>query len=212
MTTLYLIRHCESVGNAQGRMQGRSNHDITEDGEKQLAALEKRMADIELTAIYSSPLIRAHKTAKAINGVRNFEINLCDDLQEISFGSWEDMLWTDIKKMYPEQIENWYNDPYSVRFEGGESFDDLEKRVVVALKEIAAKHKGGTIAVATHGAPIRLFARYATDSDRKLTEYDWARNTSVSTYEIDDDGNITLIEYGNADHLVEDLSKEVFKK
>ena len=75
MTKIYLIRHCEAEGNLKRVFQGHTDNDITELGEKQLEFLSKRFADIHLDKVYSSPLIRAVKTAKA--AAKNKGLNIC---------------------------------------------------------------------------------------------------------------------------------------
>ena len=67
VTTLYIIRHCQSAGNLTGRFQGRFDAPVSEAGEKQLDLLSLRFRNEHLDAIYSSPLIRAYRTAEAVN-------------------------------------------------------------------------------------------------------------------------------------------------
>lgn len=63
---LILIRHAQSVANAEGRWQGKMDYDLSEVGVDQSQRLQKRFIDENLdpTHVYSSPLTRAYKTAE----------------------------------------------------------------------------------------------------------------------------------------------------
>ena len=66
MTTLYLIRHAEAEGNLYRRIHGQYNSLITDNGYRQIQALQKRFADVPIDAVYSSDLFRTMTTARAI--------------------------------------------------------------------------------------------------------------------------------------------------
>ena len=66
MTYIYLVRHCEAMGNHKRLFQGSTDCDISEIGAKQLEYLKVRFREIKLDAVYSSPLLRAQKTAESI--------------------------------------------------------------------------------------------------------------------------------------------------
>ena len=63
-----MVRHCEALGNVKRLFQGSTDLDISETGEKQLEYLKRRFEEIKLDRVYTSPLIRAYKTALAIIG------------------------------------------------------------------------------------------------------------------------------------------------
>ena len=80
VTTLYIVRHCQSAGNLSGRFQGRFDAPVSETGEKQLELLSLRFRNEHLDAIYTSPLVRAYRTAEAINRFHNLPIQVCQGL------------------------------------------------------------------------------------------------------------------------------------
>ena len=131
-TTVYLVRHCESLGNIGNRMQGRTDCDISENGARQLENLRRRMADIPVDVICSSPLLRAYKTAQAIRGDRDLPIHVVEDLQEMSFGDWEDHDWATLNATYPEETGKWRTAPYEMHFQNGETFEMVEQRTAAA--------------------------------------------------------------------------------
>ena len=73
MTEIYMVRHCEAIGNVKRLFQGSSDFDISETGEKQLEYLKTRFKDIPIDKVYTSPLIRAKKTALAVIGDRDLK-------------------------------------------------------------------------------------------------------------------------------------------
>ena len=66
MTTIYLVRHAQAEGNLYRRFHGHFNTTLTATGQQQLPYLSRRVADIPLSAVYSSDLTRARRTAEAI--------------------------------------------------------------------------------------------------------------------------------------------------
>ena len=72
-TVIYLVRHGQSEGNRENRMRGRCDFPLTEEGKQQAIALAKISKEWNLSAIFTSPLIRAKKTAEYIG--REYELN-----------------------------------------------------------------------------------------------------------------------------------------
>ena len=67
VTTVIIVRHCQSMGNTEGRFQGRFDADVTPVGEQQMELLSLRFRNEKLDALYTSPLLRARRTAEAVN-------------------------------------------------------------------------------------------------------------------------------------------------
>ena len=80
MTRVYIVRHCEAEGNNKRLFQGLTDCDITEMGQKQLDLLCERFSEIHLDKVYTSPLIRARKTAEAVRGNRDIPLISNEDL------------------------------------------------------------------------------------------------------------------------------------
>ena len=80
---LYLVRHCESLGNRENIFQGQLDLDISATGEKQLALLALRFRNIPIDAVYSSPLKRAYKTAEAVDLYHSLPIIKLPELMEV---------------------------------------------------------------------------------------------------------------------------------
>ena len=205
VTTLYIVRHCQSAGNLSGRFQGRVDAPVSEVGEKQFELLSLRFRNEPLDAVYSSPLIRAYQTAEAIDRFHNLPIQTMDGLLEIDVGEIENKLLTDIGQEYPELAHNWDHAPDLCEFPGGETMAQVYQRINQAIDEIVAENPGKRVAVSTHGGVIRnLYARVEYGSIEGLRKSAVFGNTSVSVLEIED-GNWSWKYVNDLTHLPEEL-------
>ncbi len=212
MTRIYIVRHCEALGNIQHIFQGRTDLDITPLGEKQLAYLEKRFDNIPLDKVYSSPLIRTQKTASAILGNKNIPLEIDEGLIEINGGFLEGRPFSETFGVMPELLDTWVNHPHDFAPEGGDKMTDSYERIWEAVKKIAAENNGKTIACATHGGVIRcLNCRLIKGDIKCLSKIDWAGNTAVSLIEFDDAMNPTLIFYNDVSHLPNEFQNKKSK-
>lgn len=94
-TTIHLIRHAETIWNAEGRCQGHGDAPFTELGKQQLNALAASMRAVHFDAAYSSPLVRARQTAEAVLRGRGLVAATVDDLAELHYGALQGTLFTD---------------------------------------------------------------------------------------------------------------------
>ena len=199
-TTLYIIRHCEAQGNLDGVFQGMSDCDVTVLGKKQLEKLAERFKDIHLDRVYSSPLIRAYKTAEAAANGRAVEI--VDDLREIDGGVIEGMKFEDIFAAYPEVEISWDKTPENFMAPGGEHMSEVYARVWSSITDIVKANPDSTVAVASHGAAIRcLICRVTEGSIKNLKFVNWSDNTAVSKLIFDEDMNCRVEYLNDASHL-----------
>ena len=161
MTTIYLIRHAQSVSNLSGRFVGQFNVPLSEQGKAQLIDLAEHFREIHLDALYASPLMRARDTAIAAGSNQGLTPILRPRLMEICGGVWENMTWDDIKAKHAEEYRLWKEEPWNFRVEGGESMREVYDRVAAEMTCIAEENDGKTVAVASHGCAIRNFMCYA---------------------------------------------------
>jgi broad specificity phosphatase PhoE len=158
-TVVYLVRHGETIWNAEGRCQGQADADFTEEGHAQLRALAAELADVAFDAAYTSPLPRAVRTADAILSGRSLRARRIEGLSEISYGSLQGSRFAD----WPGELHAaWRSDPWSIAFPDGESLATTAARVLPAFEQIVASHPGDTLLVSSHGHVNRLIlaARY----------------------------------------------------
>lgn len=208
VTRLIIVRHCQSAGNLSGRFQGRFDADVSAAGEQQLDLLSLRFRNEGLDAIYSSPLVRARKTAEAVNRFHGLPILLEEDLSEIDVGEMENMRMPEIAVRFPETARLWDEAPDLCRFPGGETMREVYTRVNRAVDRIAAENRGGTVLVATHGGVIRnLYARVCFGKLEGIRESAVFGNTGVSILEAGEDGSLSWKLLNDLSHLPEELRR-----
>lgn len=206
MTEIYLVRHCEAMGNVERLFQGSTDLDISETGEKQLEYLKRRFANIPLDKVYTSPLIRAYKTALAVIGDKKLTPIKCDGLREMGGGIVEGKPFTEAFGENPELAEIWDKHPQDFAPEGGEPMNDAYERIWSTIKEIAADNCGKTVACASHGGVIRcLLCRLLYGDISHLAEMGWSDNTAVTLLRFGGEEMPEVVFYNDASHLPPEL-------
>jgi alpha-ribazole phosphatase/probable phosphoglycerate mutase len=155
-TRLYLVRHGETTASAEYRYIGQTDVDITDNGVEQMERLKQRLKDEEIHAFFSSDLIRARKGAEIIASCHGVEPVACPEFREIHLGKWEGMTREEIMERYPEEYTARLQDLVHRRIEGGESFRDVQERVLQKLSLILAERAGSTILLLAHGGVNRV--------------------------------------------------------
>lgn len=212
VTTVYLVRHAEALGNINETFQGRTDTDLTDKGRAQLDCLAERFRDIPITALYASPLRRTRDTADAVNRYHGLPITLNDRLVEIDGGDWEEQSWVNIPKLFPREYECWQSHMAAFVAPHGEAMQAVFDRMRETVGSIAAQHPGETIAIVSHGCAIRNFLCFAAgDPITELGNVGWADNTAVSCVAYEN-GSVRLVFKNDARHLPSTLSTLAMSK
>jgi alpha-ribazole phosphatase len=156
MSRLLLVRHGETERNSAERYWGQSDIKLSTLGFRQAERLRDRLAIERIDAVYSSDLQRAWATAKTIASRHQLDVTPCAELREINFGKIEGLNFEEISQLFPEFAAKWKaRRSTNIEFPGGESLDQLHRRVsnfVVRLQ----KHKAGeTVLVVAHAGVLR---------------------------------------------------------
>jgi alpha-ribazole phosphatase/probable phosphoglycerate mutase len=166
---IFFIRHGETNWNREFKYQGSSDVELNEEGVRQARSAGVRLAGIVPARVYASPLKRALRTAEIIleNNSGKTPVELCDDLREISFGTWEGLTAEQIMERDAETFAAWREAPFSAVPEGGESFESVASRAKLASERIKKSGRpGGVTFVVSHGAVLRaLIASFMDVSD-----------------------------------------------
>lgn len=155
-TRFLLIRHGETALTAGKRYSGRGDVPLSETGRAQALAVAKRAASFKPVAAVTSPLARCVETAKPL-GV---PVVTDPDLIECDFGLWEGMTFAEVRANYGKEMNSWLAST-AVAPPGGESFQQVAKRVRAAVARLRETYPGQTIAVVSHVSPIKLILRDA---------------------------------------------------
>jgi len=152
---LYFVRHGQTEYNITTRLTGQTDIPLTEEGIRQAEASVNEMPS-GISEIYSSDLIRCKQTAHILNRDLHVPVTYDARLRERDFGSYSGTHWGDIDpdgslKAKDKHLE------YDYRPQGGESVDDVKKRVFDCIDDM--RKKKGNILVVTSAGIIRLLHR-----------------------------------------------------
>lgn len=155
-TRLYLVRHGATPLTEEDRFSGANNVYLSEEGKFQVRRLAARLADDQISAIYSSPLDRTMDTARIIAEPHHLEPVAREELREISHGHWEGMERSQVEAQFGAEYAAWEEDPFTFAPEGGESGISVLARALPVIREIIVQHKDLNVVVVSHKATLRL--------------------------------------------------------
>lgn len=208
MTKIFMIRHCQTDGNANMILQGYTDCDVNQVGKEQISLLTERFSKIQLDAVYSSPLKRAFKTAQGIASTQNLSVTAIDSLLELNCGIYDGKPYSEIASIDPDFADIWANRPQDFSPKNGETMVHAYQRIYNAVTTLAKQNSGKTIACVTHGGVLRcLLCKLLYDDINKLSTVSFGSNTAVTLLECDDNGNIKIDFMNDASHLPESLDK-----
>ena len=156
-TYLGLLRHGQTVWNLEKRIQGRMDSPLTNDGIHRCRKWARHLASPAWSwdRIITSPLPRARKTAEYINENLTIPMAVDDGLREQDWGLWEGLTIGEVKKNFPNQLEQQVSLGWSFCPPQGESRLEVSERVTGALAALVKKHPGEQLLIITHQGVIK---------------------------------------------------------
>ena len=195
-TRLFVVRHGETTLSSEFRYVGHMDVDINEMGIAQMNKLKERFHNKEINALFCSDLIRTIKGAEIIASSHNIEPIVCPEFREINLGIWEGLTRDEIVEKYPQEYHQRLLNLAHFRIKGGESFKDLQLRVMKKLLSILNELKGKTIVLVAHGGVNRVILFDALNLDlQQLTKIDQAYGC-VNIIDYYDDGPVVRLVNG----------------
>ena len=156
---IYLARNCTSrlSAKAPDLILGRTfDPGLSDEGRQETNRLYDCLGSRQLTAIYTSPKLRALQTAyRLVHDEATAKIKLTLDLATPSFGAWEGKTWQEVQKLYPVEAEALTQSSKDYIYPGGESWTGLQTRMAKWVHTIAVRHPFGRILAVTHEEPLR---------------------------------------------------------
>ena len=152
-TLLLLVRHGETPTTGTvlpGRAPGLH---LSDRGRAQAERIAERLDGLSVSALYSSPLERACETAEPTAARMELEVHRDDGLLECDFGEWTGAAIPDLAALPEWQTVQ--HSPSAFRFPDGESFPEMQARIVGALEALSAAHAGGVVVCFSHADPIK---------------------------------------------------------
>src|ERR671932_2224101 len=142
-TRVLLIRHGKSEGNAEGRFGGHTATPLSARGRLQAEATARALSSENLTAIYSSDLLRAVETAMPLARLTGLDVEQTDAFRERSVGVMEGLTFEEAAARHPEQYAALIRRDFDHVLLGGESYRQRLDRAWRKLDEAIARHRGG---------------------------------------------------------------------
>jgi broad specificity phosphatase PhoE len=213
VTKLYLIRHGQSAGNAEGRFGGHSPTPLSELGKEQAEITAQALAKEKIHAIYSSDLIRAVQTAEPLSKLLNMPIIKTSAFRERKVGVLEGLTFDESKEKHPKDYYALINRNISHVITEGESYRQLLKRATGALREILSIHRGERVVVFSHTGAICYLTLFLIGAiSRKTQNTPWlvTSNCGINRFEIRSLRNVRVLALNDTRHLLQITGNDSF--
>ena len=207
-TRLVLARHAVTPQTGpmlSGRAPG---IDLSDQGRDQAKALGERLAGLPVAVVYASPIERTTQTAEAVAQHHGLTVQPLPGVIEADYGDWtggqlSELAKTDLWKTVQRA-------PSRARFPGGESLAEMQTRMVVALEEVVARHRGELVVVVSHADPIKSAIAHYTGVHLDLFQRIVVSPASVTVFELGEHGAamIKCNDTGTLDELLAPPPKE----
>jgi probable phosphoglycerate mutase len=204
-TTLLLVRHAETEDNVRMRLSGWTDTDLSPRGENQIELLADHFNRHHghIDGLYTSPLIRARRTAEAIGALTGHSPIALDDLREMYFGDLDGRPFEELREAYAHLLlADEDSEVEDFMWPGGESRSGFTARVLHVTNIIAARHAGRAVGVVSHGGFIATLLTILNGESPARWRKWVVPNASLS--EVVWDGGAcrgALVRHGDASHL-----------
>ncbi|MFW6775515.1 histidine phosphatase family protein [Nocardioides sp. CPCC 205120] len=154
--TLVLLRHGETTWNAEHRIQGQVDSELSPAGLAQAAAVAPGLAALRPAAVWSSDLQRAAVTAAHVADAAGLQVRTDARLREFALGERERVTHADYAERWPDEYVDFVTGRWS-SVPGAETLEQVRARTEACLEELADTLEPGGLAVAVaHGAALRV--------------------------------------------------------
>lgn len=198
-TTVILVRHGKTPTTGSvlpGRAKGLH---LGDEGIAQAERAAARIGELNIAAIYASPMERTQDTAAPIAKATKLRIRTRAGLNECDFGDWTGKKLSDLRKLPEWATVQKY--PSGFRFPGGESFAEMQARITGTINDLAAEHPGETIVAVSHADCIKAAVAQAMGTHLDLFQRIVISPCSLSVVMISAGGPAVLAVNSTGDNL-----------
>ena len=199
-TELIVVRHGETVWNEKGLIQGDIDTELSPLGIRQAEAIAERLAGEKITAIYSSDLKRAYKTAEYLAAKTGHKIITDSRLRERCLGIFQSLTMDEVEQKYPDEFNLYKTAGPDYIVPEGESRRQQFERAIECIQEIVERHTGGRIFVVAHGGVLNGLFRYVLDIPISVPTRFKLFNAAINIFSIEN-GTWLLGTWGDVGHL-----------
>ena len=199
--TLYIVRHGQTDLNKRGIVQGRGRDtDLNDEGRHQAHQFFEAYKDVPFDKIYISELKRTQQSIQQFIDL-GLPYEKLSGLDELAWGIHEGQSATpETKAAFLDLMRNWLDGNLDMKFEGGESPNEVKVRQLEALDTIMSHPEEKTVLICMHGRAMRLLLCILTE--KPLTEMDNFPHQNLVLYKVTYDGSkFEIVDFNNALHL-----------
>ncbi len=212
-TRLFLVRHGQSAGNAEGRFGGHGPTPLSDLGQQQAEKTARALAQEGIDAIYSSDLFRAVQTAQPLADLLKLQIHTSPAFRERHVGVLEGLTFDESKEAHPQDYYALVNRNIHHVISGGESYRQLLRRITAKLFDVLRAHPGNRIAIFSHTGAICYLTLYllgAINRNTKQTPWIITSNCGINRFEIRSRTNIRVLALNDTRHLAHITGNDSF--
>ncbi|CAJ1181681.1 phosphoglycerate mutase [Companilactobacillus paralimentarius DSM 13238 = JCM 10415] len=204
---LYFVRHGKTQWNLEGKYQGgHGDSPLLSESLHDIGLLAKRLENVEIDHMYSSPLPRARTTAETLikDLHRDIDLSIVGDLREFDLGIMEGRKFSELEREMPEVIYAFRHQPkdYDYDLIRGESFEEVAKRTTNAVQRIVeANHEKGSVVIVSHGAALVTMIQSLLGTKVDEIRKDGGLSNTSLTHLQYKDGQYKLVEWNETGYL-----------
>ncbi len=212
-TRLFLIRHGQSAGNAEGRFGGHGPTPLSDLGRRQSDRTARALSNEGINAIYSSDLLRAVQTAEPLAAALDLPINTSAAFRERHVGVLEGLTFDESKERFPRDYYALINRDIHHIITEGESYRQLLTRITDELDTIIQRHVGQKVAVYSHTGALCFLTLHlmgAIHRNTKTTPWIITSNCGINRFELRGPRNVRVMALNDTRHLLRITGNDAF--
>lgn len=183
MGSVIFLRHGQARNNVERRLAGRTpDFPLTDAGKDQARMAAEFLEHFDVSAIYSSPIERAHETAKIVARHNSLDVTLDERLIELEMGSFTGMRYDDIVSSHGNVFLKFYQGNTEITNSGVETFEQVKSRVGRIVDHIISEHPDQNVVLVTHMDPIKAMLSNVTNMSPKILFETVIANASLNVF------------------------------
>lgn len=213
VTRLYLVRHGQSAGNAEGRFGGHSDTPLSNLGVEQARLTAEALAKENISVIYASDLARTMQTAEPLAKLLDLPVIGTPAFRERNVGVLEGLTFDESKEAHPRDYYALVHRNIHHVITEGESYRHLLRRATGELRNILRAHQGERVVIVAHTGVICFLTLHligAINRNTKQTPWLVTSNCGINRFEIRGRNNVRVMAMNDTRHLIHITGNDAF--
>ena len=156
MGSIIFLRHGQAKNNTERILAGRTpGVPLTEEGVDQSEKAAKFLEEMNISAIYTSPIERAKNTAEIVGKHNSIDVRIDDRLIELDMGKFTGKPYDEIFSSHGNVFMKFYRGELEIAHNGVETFEEVKKRIRDMVDHVIDNHPDENVVLVTHMDPIK---------------------------------------------------------